>query len=141
MSDRYGRKRISICFSFAYLVVVGIFYGSVGLLAPFLWIVFLFFLMGIDVAIATYGTELFPTRSRSTATGLRSVVSTVATAIGLAVVSVLYIYVGLNWDAILILCALGILVPVLFYFLFPETAGKALEEIAVDEGDEDGNLA
>ena len=48
---------------------------------------------------------------------------------------------GLNWDAILILCALGILVPVLFYFLFPETAGKALEEIAVDEGDEDGNLA
>lgn len=97
--------------------------------------------MGIDVAIATYGTELFPTRSRSTATGLRSVVSTVATAIGLAAVSVLYIYVGLNWDAILILCALGILVPVLFYFLFPETAGKALEEIAVDEGDEDGNLA
>jgi MFS family permease len=133
LSDRFGRKPVSIIFSIAYLVVVGIFYGSVGLLVPFLWIVYLFFLMGTDVAISTYGAELFPTRSRSTATGVRGVVSTIATALGLALISVLYPIVGSNWNAILILCSVGIVVPILFYFLFPETAGKSLSEIAPDE--------
>jgi MFS family permease len=139
LSDRFGRKPVSIIFSFAYLVVVGIFYGSVGLLVPFLWIAYLFFLMGTDVAISTYGAELFPTRSRSTATGIRGAISTIATALGLALISVLYTVVGSNWNAILILCGVGIVVPILFYFLFPETAGKPLDEIASDEIEEESS--
>ncbi len=133
MSDKFGRKPVSILFSFAYLVVVSIFYSAAGLLIPFLWIIYLFFLMGTDVAIATYGTELFPTRARSTASGIRSIVGTIATAAGLASVSILYGFVGSNWTAILIICAIGILVPVLFHFLFPETAGRSLEEISERE--------
>jgi sugar phosphate permease len=109
------------------------------MLVPFLWIAYLFFLMGTDVAISTYGAELFPTRSRSTATGIRGVISTIATALGLALISVLYTVVGSNWNAILILCGVGIVVPILFYFLFPETAGKPLDEIASDEIEEESS--
>jgi MFS family permease len=95
--------------------------------------------MGTDVAISTYGAELFPTRSRSTATGIRGAISTIATALGLALISVLYTVVGSNWNAILILCGVGIVVPILFYFLFPETAGKPLDEIASDEIEEESS--
>ncbi len=132
MGDRFGRRPVSITFSFCYLLSVAFFYASAGLLIPILWIAYLFFVMGTDVAISTYGTELFPTASRSTASGIRTVISTIATTIGLALVSILYVYAGSNWNAILILCGIGFIVPALLYLLFPETAGKSLEEIAPD---------
>jgi hypothetical protein len=64
-----------------------IFYGALGILVPFLWIGLIFFMMGTEVTAASYGTELFPTRNRSTASGIRGVISTIGSAIGLAAVS------------------------------------------------------
>jgi len=133
LSDRFGRKPVSIGFSISFLIVATIFYGSLGIFVPFLWIALIFFMMGTEVTIASYGTELFATRVRSTASGIRGVIATLGAAIGLAAVSALYIIVESNWLAIMILCGIGVVVPILLYFLFPETAGRRLEEIAPDE--------
>jgi MFS family permease len=132
LSDRFGRKPTSIGFSISFLVVAVTFYGAMGIFAPFLWIALIFFMMGTDVTISSYGTELFPTKVRSTAAGVRGIVATLSAAIGLAAVSFLYSFVGSNWIAIIILCGIGIVTPILFYLLFPETAGRELKEIAPD---------
>jgi len=132
LSDRYGRRSVSMCFSTAFVVVALIFYGSLGILVPFLWIGLIFFMMGTEVTAASYGTELFPTRYRSTASGIRGIVATIGAAIGLAAVSGLYVFVESNWIAIMILCCIGIVVPILFFFVFPETAGRRLQDIAPD---------
>ena len=121
-----------MCFSTAFVVVAIIFFGSLGVLVPFLWIGLIFFMMGTEVTAASYGTELFPTRNRSTASGIRGVVSTIGAAIGLAAVSGLYVFVDSNWIAIMILCGIGIVVPILFFLVFPETAGRRLQDIAPD---------
>jgi putative MFS transporter len=133
LSDRLGRRPVSSGFSVGFLIIACVFYGSVGMFVPFLWIIFLFFLMGTDVTIASYGSELFPTRARSTATGIRGLVATLSGAIGLAAVSGLYTVVGSIWHAIMILCGIGFVVPVILYLFFPETAGRPLDDIAPDE--------
>jgi len=133
MSDRFGRRSVSIGFSTAFLLVAVIFYGSLGISVPFLWIGLIFCMMGTNVTLTSYGTELFPTGHRSTASGIGGVVATLGGAIGLAAVSSLYLVTGSNWIAIIILCGLGVMVPILFYLLFPETAGRPLEEIAPDQ--------
>ena len=49
---------------------------------------------------------------------------------GLALVSLLFGVLGSNWIAIVSLCAVGVLAPICILLLFPETAGRELEEIA-----------
>ncbi len=132
MSDRFGRRSVSIGFSTAFPVIAIVFYGALGILVPFLWIGLIFFMMGTEVTIASYSTELFPTSNRSTASGIRGVIATLGATIGLAAVSGLYVMVGSIWTAIMLLCGIGLLVPILFYLFFPETAGRPLEEIAPD---------
>jgi MFS family permease len=132
LSDRFGRRPTSIGFSLAFLLVASVFYGSLGVFVPFLWIGLIFFMMGTEVTVTAYGTELFPTRMRSTAAGVRGVVATIGAVMGLAAVSLLFVLVGSNWLAIMILCGIGIIVPLLFYLLFPETAGRKLQELAPD---------
>ena len=133
LSDRFGRRPVSSGFSVGFLIIACIFYGSVGMFVPLLWIVLLFFLMGTDVTISSYGSELFPTRARSTATGIRGFVDTIGAAIGLAAVSGLFAVVGSIWHAIMILCGIGFVVPIMLYLFFPETAGRSLVDIAPDE--------
>ena len=89
-------------------------------------------MMGSSVTTTSYGTELFPTRYRSTATGFRAIVAAAAGILGLSTVSLLYPIFGSNWTSIAVLCAVSLIAPVMVWLFLPETAGRRLEEITPD---------
>jgi putative MFS transporter len=132
LSDRIGRKRVTIAFLCAGALLTVAFYNSLGMLLIPLWTLMMFAVLGSGVAIAAYGSELFPTAYRSTATGARSVVMTIGASIGLALESVLYGTFASHWTAITLLAACTLVAPVIVAAAFPETAGRALEEISPD---------
>ena len=89
--------------------------------------------LGSDVTTTSYSTELFPTRYRSTATGVRGLVSTLGAILALSAISGLYLVFGSNWVAISVLCLVSLIAPVIVWLFLPETAGRKLEEISPDE--------
>jgi MFS family permease len=130
LSDRFGRRPVTALFALvAALAVIG-FFASGGLVLAPLWVLLIFGGMGTEVTLAAYGAELFPTSNRSTASGVRAFALTVGLVLGLAAVSALYPLLGSNWSALLALGALAPLVAAVVWFGFPETSGRALEEIA-----------
>lgn len=135
LSDRFGRRPTTALFSLGMCITAVLFYSSLGIFPALLWVALIFTLMGSDVTLSTYGAELFPTSQRSTATGARGFVATLGGIIGLATVSALFGILGSNWAAISVLAGLVVLVPVIVLTLFPETAGRALEEIAPERDD------
>lgn len=131
LSDRRGRRPVTVMFTCGVLVAIVGFYSLAGFpFAPFLWIPLVFGLMGTQVTLGAYGAEMFPTGVRSTASGVREFCKAGGAVLGLALVSVLFGVVGSNWTAIVILCAIGALSPLIVVLSFPETAGRSLEEIA-----------
>jgi putative MFS transporter len=130
LSDRIGRKGVTIGFLCAGAFLTVGFYNAAGPLLVLLWTGMMFALMGGGVTIAAYGAELFPTSYRSTATGARMVVMTIGASIGLALESVLYGALASHWLAISALAACALLAPLIVAIGFPETAGRALEEIS-----------
>ncbi len=134
LSDRFGRKPITCIFAFGFTFLGVIFYTATGAFVPMLWVGLIFFVMGTDVTLVSYGTELFPTRSRSTANGLRGVIGTLASIIGLSAVSGLFMVFQSNWLAIAALCSVCVLVPLIVWLFLPETSGRTLEQISPDEG-------
>ena len=132
LSDRFGRRPITTLFTGMFSLAAVAFYSLVGAFVPVLWIGFIFFMMGSSVTTTSYGTELFPTRYRSTATGFRAIVAAAAGILGLSTVSLLYPVFGSNWTSIAVLCAVSLIAPVMVWLFLPETAGRRLEEIAPD---------
>ena len=132
LSDRFGRRPVTVFFTGMFALTALVFYASVGLLVPVLWVFLIFFVMGGDVTLTSYGAELFPTRYRSMATGFRSIVGTTASILGLLAVSALYLVFDSNWVAISVLCVLSLTVPLIVWTFLPETSGRRLEEIAPD---------
>ncbi|MGI9322143.1 MAG: MFS transporter [Pseudomonadales bacterium] len=130
LSDRFGRKPVTIIFAVIFSLCSMVFFASSGVFVPLLWIGLIFFVMGGDVMTTSYGTELFPTRYRSTASGFRGLVSAFASVVGLAAVSGLFVYTGSNWVSLSILAAVSLIAPVVVWLMLPETARKPLEEIA-----------
>jgi len=129
-SDRFGRRPVTVGFALGACAAVVSFYLWRGPVVWPFWIAEIFAIMGANVTLATYGAELFPTRVRSTASGLRELCRHGAGVLGLALVSVLYATAGSNWTAIATLALVGVLAPALVLVAFPETAGRTLEEIA-----------
>ena len=130
LSDRRGRRPVTVAFSLGVTFVIVCFYSLAGGLAPPLWIPLIFGMMGTNVTLSAYGAELFPTGVRSTASGVREVCKHGGAVAGLALVSVLYGVAGSNWIAIAMLCAVAALTPLIVLRFFPETAGRDLEDIA-----------
>lgn len=132
LSDRFGRRPITTLFIGMFSLAAVAFYSLIGAFVPVLWVGFIFFMMGSQVTTTSYGTELFPTRYRSTATGFRAIVAAAAGILGLSAVSLLYPIFGSNWTSIAVVCTLSLITPVMVWLFLPETAGRRLEEIAPD---------
>jgi MHS family metabolite:H+ symporter-like MFS transporter len=130
LGDRFGRRPVAI--GSAVLMIVGAlaFYNASGWWLVPLWAIAIFFVVGHDGVLSTYGAELFPTSHRSTAAGARLIVGTLSGVLGLALESVLYSATGSHWTAVSILLAFGLISPFIIAFAFPETAGRSLEEIS-----------
>ena len=60
-------------------------------------------------------------------------VGTVGGIIGLALISALFPILGSNWAAVSALATLVLLVPLIVWLTFPETARRTLEDIAPDQ--------
>lgn len=130
LSDRFGRRGIGTLFAAGFALTLLVFYSASGLLVPVMWIAYLFFTMGTAVTLSTYSVELFPTSLRASANGITNLASVLGTIVGLLGVSGLFHLTGSTWTSILILSAFGLLVAPVIGFLFPETAGRGLDEIA-----------
>jgi MFS family permease len=132
LSDRFGRKPVTVIFTTFFAICSMIFYAASGVFVPLLWVGLIFFVMGSDVTTTSYGTELFPTRYRSTATGFRTLVATLASILGLSAVSGLFLVFGSNWTAIAVLSGCSLAAPIMVWLMLPETAGRSLEDISPD---------
>ena len=140
MSDRRGRRPVAITFLVLHPLIVVAYYNAFGWLLPPLWICMVFAGIAGGVVLGAFGNELFPTSYRSTAAGARMVLGTVGGVAGLWVESVLYGVFGSHWTAISVMVVLALLAPVVVAIFFPETSGRALEEISPERSLEAGGL-
>jgi putative MFS transporter len=129
-SDRFGRRRLAVWFLALNPVLVIGFYNGSGLWLPPLWVSMTFCGMAAGVLLRTFATELFPTSYRSTASGAMAVVATLGAVLGMSAESALYGILGSHWEAISVLVLFALVGPVLVRFAFPETSGRALDEIS-----------
>ena len=130
LSDRVGRRRVTIGFILGQIIFTLAYYNVSGLLVVPSWMLMIFALLGANVTLAAYGSELFPTSYRSTAAGTRVIVGTIGGSLGLALESVLYEVLNSHWAAISVLTLFAVITPIIVALAYPETSGRTLEEIA-----------
>jgi putative MFS transporter len=132
ISDRFGRRPVTVLVSLLLSVAIAIFYKGSGAVAVAVGLALIFLTLGgIMVLHAALATELFPTGFRSTAAGLREAVTTVGASLGLWTLSLLYGATG-SYPASITWVLLLTPVSPLIVLLIPETARRELEEIAPD---------
>ena len=76
LGDSFGRKRVTLVYLSTPPLLIAAFYHAPGLLLGLLWVAMIFTLLGANVSILTYGTEIFPTSYRAPATRIRSIMAT-----------------------------------------------------------------
>jgi MFS family permease len=132
VSDRLGRKPVTIALSLLLSVAVALFYDGTGLVALAVGLALLFLSIGgITVLHTALATELFPTALRSTAAGLREAAATLSAAAGLWLLSVLYGATGSHSQSITWLLLVTPISP-LALLLVPDAARRELEDVAPD---------
>ncbi|GBD25815.1 Putative niacin/nicotinamide transporter NaiP [bacterium HR30] len=130
LGDRWGRKQVLVVAMVANALGLLAFYNLSGPLVPVAFGVMLLSLQIISPLFAALGAELFPTSYRSTASGVRQVVTTIGGALGLLVEGVLYSYFQSHPAAISTLVLALPIAPVIVWFWLPETANRELEEVS-----------
>jgi len=134
-ADRIGRKPIGgiglgVGVGFSLLV----FFTS-GLALWFVGAIGFWSLAAMSPALRGYQTELFPTRSRARVGGWIDLITVTGSAIGLLAVGEL----STRWDslgqAIAVMAVAPMVVVVLIFFIYPETASRELEEFNPDDPD------
>lgn len=126
-SDRIGR-RPTLAFGIALNCAAFIlFYNSSGWLVPLAWIAALFSFFVVDVMMNAISGELFPTNCRSTAATLRSIISLVAAAIGLAIEGSLYSALGSHGAALSVMTLSSLLALPAVLMWLRETANTELQ--------------
>jgi len=131
-SDRFGRKPVTIVMSLVLSVAIALFYDGTGPVALTIGLALLFSAIGgIMVLHTALATELFPTRFRSTAAGLREAVATLGASSGLWILGLLYGATGSHGASMTWMLLVTPISPLVLLFL-PETARRELEEIAPD---------
>ena len=130
LSDRIGRKKVTMGFLVGQVTFTLAYYNVPALFVIPSWVLMIFTLLGVNVVLAAYGSELFPTSYRSTAAGVRIIIATVGGSIGLMLESILYGVYQSHWPAISTLVLIMLFAPVLVALVFPETSGRTLEDIA-----------
>ena len=129
LADVRGRRRV------AAVALVG---GTICTVAFFFargWPLWVWPFVGTTVsaasipALGVYGPELFPTSLRGRANGLVGITALAGSAGGLALAGILGDHFGRLAPAMAILGAGPVLVAVLVLAVYPETAGRELEEL------------
>ena len=130
ISDRFGRRITGALFIAGEAIFAYQLYTVRSGALVVLWIGWLFCdQAGVTITNA-YSAELFPTAFRSAAAGALFVARYGGGALGLVAEGILYWVMGSHWAAIRILALCWLLTAALMYLLFPETAGRELEEIS-----------
>ncbi|HWC09828.1 MAG TPA: MFS transporter, partial [Acidimicrobiales bacterium] len=129
VADVHGRRPVG-----AFTLTVGaaftlLYFFSGG------WALWVFALLGATIsagsipALGVYGPELFPTSLRGRANGITAVSSLVGSAVGLISAGVLADHFGRIGPAMAILAVGPAVVALLVLTLYPETAGRELEDL------------
>lgn len=129
IADVRGRRLVAaVALSAGTLVTLG-YYFAQG------WAMWVLALVGTVIsaaavpALGVYGPELFPTSLRGRANGIVGVSSLIGSAVGLILCGVISDRIGRIGPALAILSAGPIILAVLVLALYPETAGRELEEL------------
>jgi MFS family permease len=134
LSDRFGRRAMGALFTLlAPLLTVWMYTARGNSVIP-AWILELFFDSASSTIMSAYGAELFPTSHRSTAATALGVAGTFGGTIGLLLEAGLYRFTGSHWTSIRYLTIFWMMTPTIIWWLFPETAGRELEEISPEHG-------
>ncbi|HLI24095.1 MAG TPA: MFS transporter, partial [Acidimicrobiales bacterium] len=129
LADTWGRRPVA---------AIGVTAGTAVTLASFFsrgWGLWAWAVAGsllsyaITPALAIYGPELFPTRSRGTATGVITALAAGGGVAGLVATGELASAIGTIGPALAVMAVGPLVMVVLVMTAFPETAGRALEEL------------
>lgn len=131
LGDRRGRKPVAILFIAANpLTVLAVFQAPGIALLSLAFLAMSLSDIGSDHNLGVFSKELFPTSFRATAGSAAGVFSTLGGSAALAAESLLFGRVGSHATAISLLALVGLAVPFLVGFAYPETRGRELEEIS-----------
>jgi MFS family permease len=130
LSDEVGRRYVGAFFLFIAPALGIAFYNTSGNLMVGVWVVALFANTAAATVLNAYSGELFPTSHRGTAVSALAVTNTLGGVLGLMVEPLLYKVMGSHWRAASLLYLVSFGAPVVVLTMFPESAGKELDELA-----------